>query len=208
MPFGLAFISALSFLSLGWSKYHRYIYIYIYHHSRDSPLYPFQNCLGNGVFGLLSFFMPVLLRYCSRFFSVHLASFLTGELILAFLDVRWFLILGPTGYAAYILGLIYFQAQDKLAFPLVLGVYFGIGVSSGLPWLISRNWQVSQSAFTWVGTTYISVSYPTKTKKGHFINNQWVGLACGSMVGATIAFGSNFHKSKASGGEPFPFFPK
>ncbi|AFR95073.2 hypothetical protein C343_03163 [Cryptococcus neoformans C23] len=120
-----------------------------------------QNCLGNGVFGLLSFFMPVLLRYC---------------------NVRWFLILGPTGYAAYILGLIYFQAQDKLAFPLVLGVYFGIG-----------------SAFTWVGTTYISVSYPTKTKKGHFINNQWIGLACGSMVGATIAFGSNFHKSKASG---------
>lgn len=92
-----------------------------------------QNCLGNGVFGLLSFFMPVLLRYCSRFFSVHLASFLTKELILAFLDVRWFLILDPTGYAAYILGLIYFQAQDKLAFPLVLGVYFGIGVSSGLP---------------------------------------------------------------------------
>ncbi|WVW85896.1 hypothetical protein I302_107934 [Kwoniella bestiolae CBS 10118] len=120
-----------------------------------------QNCLGNGVFGVASFFAPLLLRYCS---------------------VRWFLIIGPTGYAAYIAGLIYFQAKDQIALPLVFGVYFGLG-----------------SALTWVGTTYISVSYPTKAIKGHFINNQWIGLACGSVIGAAIAFGSNIHKSKAAG---------
>ncbi|OCF30948.1 hypothetical protein I316_07354 [Kwoniella heveanensis BCC8398] len=120
-----------------------------------------QNCLGNGVFGVASFFAPLLLRYCS---------------------VRWFLVIGPTGYAAYIAGLIYFQAKDQIALPLVFGVYFGLG-----------------SALTWVGTTYISVSYPTKATKGHFINNQWIGLACGSIIGAAIAFGSNIHKSKAAG---------
>lgn len=83
-----------------------------------------QNCLGNGVFGVASFFAPLLLRYCSESCPGDRDAALTRQ------DVRWFLILGPTGYAAYILGLVYFQARNELAFPLVLGVYFGLGVSA------------------------------------------------------------------------------
>jgi hypothetical protein len=97
------------------------------------------------------------------------------------LDVRTFLIVGPTGYAAYIIGLMYFQAKDQIVLPLVLGVYFGLG-----------------SAAIWTGTTYMSMAYSTPATKGHFINNQWIGLACGSLVGSAIAFGSNFHKNKVT----------
>lgn len=120
-----------------------------------------QNSLGNGVFGVGSFFIPILLRYCS---------------------VRWFLILGPTGYAVYIACLMYFQARDEMILPIVLSVYFGAG-----------------GAMIWVSTTYISMAYATRKEKGHFVNNQWLGLAFGSVVGAAVAFGANIHKDTEGG---------
>lgn len=113
------------------------------------------------MFGVCSFFVPLILRYC---------------------NVRWFLVIGPTGYAVYIAGLMYFQAQGEMVFPLVLSVYWGMG-----------------SSLVWVSTTYISMAYATRAQKGHFINNQWLGLASGSLVGAAVAFGANIHKSKAAG---------
>lgn len=51
-------------------------------------------------------------------------------------DVRWFLIIGPTGYAVYIAGLMYFQARNEMALPLVLSIWQGVG-----------------GACVWVGTT-------------------------------------------------------
>lgn len=110
---------------------------------------------------MCSFFVPLILRYC---------------------NVRWFLVIGPTGYAVYIAGLMYFQARGEMVFPLVLSVYWGMG-----------------SSLVWVSTTYISMAYATRKEKGHFINNQWLGLASGSLVGAAVAFGANIHKSKAAG---------
>lgn len=51
----------------------------------------------------------------------------------------------------------------------------------------------------WVGTTYISMSYSSTATRGRFINNQWMGISFGSVVGAAVAFGANFYKSQAAG---------
>lgn len=63
--------------------------------------------------------------------------------------------MGPSGYAVYIIGLIYFQHEHSVILPFILSVYFGLG-----------------SAAIWVGTTYISMAYSTKATKGTFVNNQ------------------------------------
>lgn len=43
------------------------------------------------------------------------------------------------------------------------------------------------------------MAYSTTATRGRFINNQWIGLAAGSVIGAAVAFGANIHKSKAAG---------
>lgn len=77
---------------------------------------------------------------------------------------------------------MYFQARNEMVFPLILSIWQGVG-----------------GACVWVGTTYISMAYSTSATRGRFINNQWVGVAMGSVVGAAVAFGANIHKNKAAG---------
>ncbi|PWN52671.1 hypothetical protein IE53DRAFT_366991 [Violaceomyces palustris] len=119
------------------------------------------NTMGNGLYGVFSFL---------------------GCLTMLFLDPRWMLVIGPTGYAVYILSMIYFQKTSDMIFSLILCIYWGLG-----------------SSFIWVGSTYVSMVYSTPANKGQFINDQWIGLSLGSVVGASIALGANLHKDKVAG---------
>jgi hypothetical protein len=87
------------------------------------------------------------------------------------------LALGAFGYPVYVSGLWYYDSTGSQWFAL-------LGVCAG--WL-------------WTAVGYIQFSYSEEGNKGFYIATMLFMQACGSTVGAFIAFGINYKITTASG---------
>ncbi|EXJ82757.1 hypothetical protein A1O3_06572 [Capronia epimyces CBS 606.96] len=109
-----------------------------------------------------------------------------GALVVGFvlnkLKPRTCLMIGGIGYPVYVAGLWYFDRTGNDWFPYLGGTVLGC-----------------TSGFLWTAAAYVQFSYPEEHCKGLYISIQWSIRAVGATVGALIAFGANFHQTKAVG---------
>ncbi|KAK5049063.1 hypothetical protein LTR84_005485 [Exophiala bonariae] len=109
-----------------------------------------------------------------------------GSLVVGFLlnklTPKVCLMIGATGYPLYIGGLWYYDRSGNQWFVYLAGVLNGIS-----------------GAFLWVTAAFVQFSYPEEKNKGLYISMQWAMRSVGATCGSFIAFGANFHATKAVG---------
>ncbi|KAF9443609.1 hypothetical protein P691DRAFT_778760, partial [Macrolepiota fuliginosa MF-IS2] len=93
------------------------------------------------------------------------------------LGSRLTLLLGSTGYALYVGSYLAINIHPHAnAFVIAAGAM--LGLCAGLLWAAQGS---------------LMLAYPTEGQKGYFISIFWAIFNLGGVVGAAVAFGTNFH---------------